>query len=46
MDPECLTKHPIQTGSGTVGKGIEWHIEDLAKFKEYLVLDIKDDRSA
>lgn len=46
VDPECLTKHPIQTGSGTLGKGIEWHIEDLAKIKPYTVLDIKEERKA
>ncbi len=46
VDPECLTKQPIQTGSGTLGKGIEWHVEDLAKIKHYKVLDIKDEKKA
>lgn len=46
VDPECLTKHPIQTGSGTIGKGIEWHVEDLAKIKHYTVLNIKEEKKA
>jgi prolyl-tRNA editing enzyme YbaK/EbsC (Cys-tRNA(Pro) deacylase) len=33
VDPECLTKEPIQTGSGTVGYGIEWHVADLTNLK-------------
>lgn len=44
VDPQCLEKHPIQTGSGTLGKGIEWHIEDLAKIVNYKVIDIQESR--
>lgn len=41
IDPVCLTKEPIQTGSGTVGFGIEWHIADLEKIRQYVVLDVQ-----
>lgn len=44
MDPECLSKEPIQTGSGTVGYGIEWHVADLVQLKEYVVLDCQEQR--
>jgi prolyl-tRNA editing enzyme YbaK/EbsC (Cys-tRNA(Pro) deacylase) len=43
VDPDCLTKHPIQTGSGTVGFGIEWHVEDLARLTPYTVFELKED---
>lgn len=42
VDPACLEKEPIQTGSGTVGKGIEWHIADLKKIRDYSVLDVQE----
>lgn len=44
VDGECLEKEPIQTGSGTVGKGIEWHIADLKKIRDYIVLDVQEKR--
>ena len=44
VDPECVTKEPIQTGSGTIGWGIEWHFADIATIKNYIVLDIKEDK--
>lgn len=42
IDPECLTKHPIQTGAGSVGHGIEWNIEDLSKIRPFKLLDIQE----
>ena len=44
LDPACLEKEPIQTGSGTIGLGIEWHIADLASIREYTVIDIQEQR--
>jgi prolyl-tRNA editing enzyme YbaK/EbsC (Cys-tRNA(Pro) deacylase) len=46
VDPECTKKEPIQTGSGTVGKGIEWHFSDLAKIRNYTVIDVQEERRA
>ncbi len=45
LDPECLTKKPIQTGAGNVGHGIEWHIEDLEKIRTYTVVDIQEPKT-
>jgi prolyl-tRNA editing enzyme YbaK/EbsC (Cys-tRNA(Pro) deacylase) len=42
VDPECLEKEPIRTGSGTLGYGIEWHIADLEKIKQYKILDLQE----
>lgn len=39
VDPQCLTKNPIQTGSGTLGWGIAWQFADLTTLKEYVILD-------
>ena len=44
VDLECTTKEPIQTGSGTLGYGIVWHIADLAKLKEYTLIDIQEEK--
>jgi len=44
IDPQCTTKEPIQTGSGTIGYGIEWHFSDLTTIKEYTIFDCSEER--
>ncbi len=39
VDPQCTSKEPIQTGSGTIGYGLEWHFTNLAALKEHIIVD-------
>jgi prolyl-tRNA editing enzyme YbaK/EbsC (Cys-tRNA(Pro) deacylase) len=41
VDPACTDLHHIRTGSGTLGYGIEWHFHDLAKVRDYVILDVR-----
>jgi prolyl-tRNA editing enzyme YbaK/EbsC (Cys-tRNA(Pro) deacylase) len=42
VDPDCEQFAVIQTGSGTLGYGIEWHFSDLKQLKQYITLDVKE----
>jgi prolyl-tRNA editing enzyme YbaK/EbsC (Cys-tRNA(Pro) deacylase) len=38
VDPSCLVFEIIHSGSGTLGKGVEWNRDDLEKLKPYTLM--------